>query len=150
MPTTASSNKSPFAADLSAKLKSGESLTYADYSNLDLYAIALSGVNLKEINFSGSILTNADLVGADLTGANLSGTDLRGANLTGANLTGADLTGAYLSRADLRGANLSSTNLLDTQFKVTIYDSKTIFPEGFDYQGSGAIPIWGKTDRCFS
>ena len=139
MPTTDSSNKSPLAVNIVAKLKSGESFANADYSNLDLYAIALNDANLEQINFSQSILTNAELVDTNFKGANLCNTDLRGANLTGADLTGANLSGAYLSRADLRGANLTDAKLEDTQFKVTIYDSETIFPEGFDYKNSGAV-----------
>ena len=70
MPTTPSSNKSPLAADITAKLNSGESLAHADYSDRDLYAIALNQANLEQINLSGCILTNADLVEVNLAGAN--------------------------------------------------------------------------------
>ncbi|MEM8831595.1 MAG: pentapeptide repeat-containing protein [Cyanobacteria bacterium P01_G01_bin.19] len=139
MPTTASSSKSPLAAILIEKLNAGDSLTDADYSNQDLYAIALNQANLAGINFAYSVLTNADLIDANLTGANLINTDLRGANLTGANLTGANLTGAYLSRADLRQANLTDANLEDAKFQLAIYDRDTVFPEGFNYKSSGAV-----------
>ena len=139
MPTTTSSSKSPLAGVIAEKLNAGESLANADYSNKDLYAIALNQANLEGVNFSRSLLTNADLIGANLKGANLSGTDLRGANLTGANLAGSDLTGAYLCRADLRGADLSGCQLENTKFQVAIYNKDTIFPEGFKYRSSGAV-----------
>ena len=57
MPTTTSSNKSPHATAIAAKLQAAESLAYADLSNQDLYAIALNQANLEQTNFSGSILT---------------------------------------------------------------------------------------------
>ena len=133
MPITAS-NKSPRVLDILSKLQSGESLVGEDFSQQDLYGIALNQANLELVNFCQTILTNADLISANLKGAKLQNADLRGADLTGA-----DLTGAYLSRADLRKANLKNANLQDAQFKVTIYDNETIFPEGFNYKTSGAI-----------
>ena len=72
----------------------------------------LSGVWMKFAD-----LRKADLEGVCLRGSNLEGADLREANLSEADLSGAYLRGAYLSRADLR---------------EIIWDSDTIWPDGFE------------------
>jgi len=89
--------------------------------------------DLMKANLRAADLRNAYLMGADLTDANLIMANLMGANLTDANLTGADLTSADIRGAKLR-ANLSGANL-----KTAIYDKMTKWPEGFDYEKSGAI-----------
>ena len=69
-----------------------------------------------------------DLRDLDLTGFNLSKADLIGANLNGSELCDADLSDANLSQANLGGADLSGT----------IYNKKTIWPDGFDQKKAGA------------
>jgi len=56
-----------------------------------------------------------------LARAKLSGSDLRGADLRGASLYIANLSLARLTQANLRGADL----------RGILYDSTTIWPEGF-------------------
>ena len=70
----------------------------------------------------------ANLTGAELWEANLAGASLLVANLTGANLWHADLTGAKLWLANLTGANLEEA----------MYDTDTMWPDGFDPVAAGA------------
>lgn len=96
---------------------------------------SLRGADLQDANLQG-----ADLLGASLTSAKYDATtrwpvgfDYRntgaigpGANLQGVNLQGAILRGVILYGADLRGANLRDADLQDA-----LYDSSTIWPEGY-------------------
>ena len=62
-------------------------------------------------------------------------------NLRDADLRGADLEKEDLRGADFRGAKLGGANLQDAQLEKTLYDEKTIFPEGFDVDQTGAYEI---------
>jgi len=101
---------------VSAAVKSGANLSWANLSRADLGGANLSGANLSRADLSGANLSRANLSWAnlsraDLSGANLSWADLSWANLSWANLSRADLSGADLSRADLSRADLSGANL---------------------------------------
>lgn len=147
-------------ADLRGANWTNADLRGADLSNADLSrAIYNSGTNWPDgfdYRNSGAIGPNANLLGADLSGTDLRGGDLRGANLRGtvlsdANLRGADLSDANLRYADLRGADLSDTDLSDADLRYTDlrdvflfgarYNETTKWPEGFDYQRSGAVSL---------
>ena len=101
-----------YRADLTHAYLMDTNLTNADLLGADLRLADLTRANLSGANFEDARLMNADLRYAYLGGA-----DFRGANLSGAHLSGAHLSGADLWLADLSGAT---------------YDSKTIFPHGFD------------------
>ena len=58
------------------------------------------------------------------------------ADLSGANLVGADLSETNLCGADLRDANLIRVDLTGAR-----YDSRTVWPEGFDPRAAGAIKV---------
>ena len=47
------------------------------------------------------------------------------------------------TQADLRGADLRGDYLEGANLKGAIYNLKTIWPEGFDVEGSGAVRIGG-------
>ena len=83
-------------------------------------------------------LAGADLSGAFLLGAQLSGMLCAGTSFRNANLTRAELREADLSGADLRGADLSGANLLGTDLSGALYNSRTIWPAGFDPRAHGA------------
>ena len=89
------------------------------------------GADLRAANLGGANLSGATLTGANLTGANLNGANLTGAYLTRAIFTGADLSAADLSDALLRGANLSGADLTDTKLVRALWDSSTIWPDGY-------------------
>jgi len=128
-------------------------------TEIDLSGYDLSRIIFNKVNLSGSILKDADLREADLMEANLVGTSLVGTNLTFANLNGADLRSANLSnailintnlkavdfsnavlmRVDLRGANLTDANLEATNMDGAIYNDKTVWPEDFEVEQSGAV-----------
>jgi hypothetical protein len=104
----------------------------ANLPGIDLSRATLSGANFSGANLSGANLSNADLNGANFSNADLSGADLKRAffkyaSLSNANLQDADLREATLDLANLRGANLSDANL-----EGATYDSRTVFPDGFD------------------
>lgn len=116
----------------------------------------LRNANLKHSNLTGSNMKNADLSNARLNGATLDETflhcicleqatlclaKLQSATLASANLKYVDLRYANMENANLRqacllGANLNGANLMNVQ-----YDSKTIFPVGFDPVAAGAMLV---------
>lgn len=95
-----------------------------------------------------------DLAERDLAGTNLAPqADLRKANLSGANLKEADLSRSYLDEADLRranleGAKLSAASLWGTDLRGARYDSQTAWPQGFNFQISGAIGPGAEASRA--
>ncbi len=115
-------------------VKLGKSL-----SMVDLYQCDLHGQNLSKVDFHKAILVRANLAHADFSMADLGEVDLRSANLSNACLTQTNLQGACLYRVNLCGADLSGANLLGAKLQGAIYDSQTIFPEGFAYKSSGAV-----------
>jgi uncharacterized protein YjbI with pentapeptide repeats len=66
---------------------------------------------------------------------------LRKADLTETNLNKVDLSKADLSGADLRKADLHKANLCGANLSGAVYDKETIWPDGFDPQAAGAIPV---------
>ncbi|NJM68321.1 MAG: pentapeptide repeat-containing protein [Acaryochloris sp. RU_4_1] len=114
----------------------------------------LKGANLMDIDLSKTNLKGADLTDALYNkntvlpeaakakfkkvaillapGVNLIGAHLMNADLRFVNLQEADLSEADLSEADLSGANLIGANLTDAQLKGAKYNSRTVFPDGFE------------------
>ncbi|WP_289501230.1 pentapeptide repeat-containing protein [Gloeocapsopsis sp. IPPAS B-1203] len=133
-------------------------LDNANISQSNLYQTNLSRAKLRRTNLSGAKLHNGtNLSGANLSGANLSRaslssyTNLSGANLTATNLSGADLRAARLmnmdlshanlSHANLLGANLEGANLQNVKLQEALYNTNTVFPDGFDPIKAGAYLI---------
>jgi Pentapeptide repeats (8 copies) len=110
--------------------------TVADYSDVNLNSSDLRSANLglaklENAYLMGATLDDALIVGAKLHSARLTYAHMWRAGLSGADLRGvhmgnADLTSANLCNADLSGADLSGANLADI-----VYDSKTMWPNGF-------------------
>jgi uncharacterized protein YjbI with pentapeptide repeats len=111
----------------------------SNLSGVNLSGANLSKANLRWANLSQADLSQADLSQADLSQADLSQADLREADLSESGLREADLSGANLRETDLRGANLSKANLRGADLSGARYNSQTKWPEGFDYENSGAI-----------
>jgi hypothetical protein len=82
-------------------------LRYADLSRADLSGAKLHDAKLEKADLTGSRFRNADLSRADLSFACLKNADLRSAVLRKAILYGANLKGARLDDADLRHADLT-------------------------------------------
>ena len=96
--------------------------------------------SLRGEDLRGEDLREADLRGADLRDADLRAAYLRDADLYDADLSGANLTGAYLSKADLSGADLSGADLREADLYGAQYNSKTVFPTGFNPKEE--IMVW--------
>lgn len=88
-------------AELSRRIRDGDSLEELD----------LTGAALRGFDFTGATLTSIDLSDADLRDSRLARVNLQGARLCGADLSGADVTGADLTDADLLRAKLDQTKL---------------------------------------
>ena len=97
----------------------------------------------------GALRVALDFRKAHLEGADLQGADLQGADLKGANLQGANLWEADLQRADLSGANLQGANLQGADLKRAQYNSRTQWPEGFEYRTIGAIGPQANLQRAY-
>lgn len=107
-------------------------------NGLLLPVVTLHGAVLSRAQFQNAFLDSANLQVADLSWINLQNTFLRWANLQGAELLGANLQGADFSWANLQGAELKDIKYDDkTIFSGAYYDSKTIFPDGFDPKAHG-------------
>ncbi|MFI9813623.1 pentapeptide repeat-containing protein [Saccharothrix variisporea] len=104
-------------ADLTGASLTGARLEKVNGENLDLTAMGLAGVDLREARLANATLTRADLHNADLTGADLQHADLVGADLRSARLVDASLAGADLTDANLDGAVVTGTSF--DQVKVT-------------------------------
>jgi len=98
-------------------------LGFADLRGANLFGAKLPRANLGKSNLRKSILRASELQNASLNCADLAGADLHWA----------DLRGADMSQADLTGAKLEGVLNLDTVYLAgALYDSSTIFPQGFD------------------
>ena len=113
-----------------------------DFTREEIVAVVkesekFEGANLADIDLSGADLWKAHLRGANLIEADLRLVDLWKADLRGADLRRVDLRKADLSKADLRSANLSGANLHEAW-----YNRHTTFPDGFDPQKVGMLPLY--------
>ncbi len=100
------------------------------------------GQSLHGLALSGSVLTGLSLPGARLGGLDLSDADLRGADLTGADLTAARLDGAMLDEARLDGATLMMATLRGATLRsATVRDANFAGADLRDADLSGALPF---------
>ncbi len=106
-------------------------LVKANLGETDLTQAECGWANFSQANLRKATLYQAVFNQANLSGANLSEADLSQVNLRNANLKGADLSRAKLYRADLRQADLSGAILDQANLTQTIYDERTIWPDGF-------------------
>jgi uncharacterized protein YjbI with pentapeptide repeats len=114
-----------------------------DLSGRDLSGLYLKGCNLLRANLKGTNLNGANLSQAYLAWAYLNEATLEGTNLSDADLAGASLQGTDLSEANLAGANLTRANLIGASLAGARYDSRTVWPEGFEPQDCGAVRVRG-------
>ena len=142
-------------------------LKQLDLRGLDVHKLQLSDLELKHIVYDkdtlwpegvnpqndlasyinpNSSLSKSYLEHANLSGVNLNHTHLGFASLRNANLSGADLSQTNLCFANLLGANLSGADLSQADLSNAVYDKETQWPEGFEYQKSGAYYIGPKSN----
>ena len=124
---------------------------FFDEPFLVYYGDNLSNADLNGADLQGLMLNDANLVGADLSGHDLSGTQLYGARLDDADLSSADLSSADLRHANLTNANLDGANLTFTNFesahltgvnfKNSLFNSETEFPNGYNINSEDAVFI---------
>jgi uncharacterized protein YjbI with pentapeptide repeats len=116
---------------------SKSNLRKANLSSSNFALANLSEANLSRANLSGAILSEE----TNFSGANFSSSNLSGANLRTAKLNGVDLSNANLSNANLLQANLEGANLQEANLQHALYNTATIFPNGFDPLKAGACLI---------
>jgi uncharacterized protein YjbI with pentapeptide repeats len=118
------------------------------FDNMVIRNAQLAGRELEIIHFDGSDLQGSDFSGADLYGAFLCDSkfdsclfvraDLRSAFMFRVSFRNADMRGARFSLDQMGGAlvlravDFSNANLEDADFAGALYDSDTIFPNGFN------------------
>ena len=120
-------------------------LRRANLRGLVASGLELSGSDLREADLSDSDLYWFDLYSADCSHACFRFAKLQGVNFKSACLRHADLSGATicadklgrassLAHADLSGAILDGADL-----RGTLYDSKTVWPKGFNPLDHGLL-----------
>jgi uncharacterized protein YjbI with pentapeptide repeats len=123
------------------------------FDNMVIQNASLSGCELERISFDGS-----DLQGSDFSRANLYGAIFSDGNFDSCLFVGADLRSTFMYRASFRHADMrnarfsldemlgslvlsavdfSDANLDGADFTGAIYDSETVFPEGFNPAARG-------------
>jgi hypothetical protein len=120
-----------------------QDLRWIDLSERDLSGFYLQGCKLLRANLKGTNLNGANLNGAYLAWAYLNEATLEGTILSDADLAGASLEGTVLSGANLTGANLTRVNLTGVRLAGARYDSRTVWPEGFEPRDFGAVYVRG-------
>jgi uncharacterized protein YjbI with pentapeptide repeats len=121
-------------------------LTNANLSRAELPSADFRGADLSGASCKQADLTAADLRKCKLVGANFAKTCLDYARLDEADLTGADLSGAKLYASHIRGTNLSGVKFKGATWIGSVFDTKTVFPDGFeipedfDFDGPGHDP----------
>lgn len=94
--------------------------------------------NWNEVVWQAAWLPGSNMDRGSFVHAIMKGINLNGASLVKADLTGADLSNANLENADLRKTSLKSSKLTGASLKGAIFDSETIWPDGFDPIKAGA------------
>ena len=95
-------------------------LSGADFSDVDLKNIDLSGADLSGANFSGIDLKDINLSGANLSGANFTETFLKRTNFSQATLKGVKFNKAILNAIRFSKADLSNTEFKEAQLTAVI------------------------------
>ncbi len=127
------------------------------FDNMVIHNAYLAGLELEGISFDGSDLQCSDFTGADLYGSTLSDanfescsfkkSDLRFSIIHNVSFRNADMRGARMSLDELGGglclyeADFTNANLDGVDFTGAAYDSKTIFPDGFDPSKRGLVRL---------
>ena len=111
-------------------VRQGESLIFADLSNLDLSHTNLTGADLTYAILYNTNLSYANLEGADLNGADFGNTNLHKANLKNADLSDASLSNSNLRRANLYDAILDGAFLGHCVFSYTKINYPMSLPDG--------------------
>jgi uncharacterized protein YjbI with pentapeptide repeats len=120
-----------------------QDLRRIDLSGRDMSGLYLGACNFLRANLKGTNLSGANLSGAYLAWAYLSEATLKDADLGDADLAGAGLEGADLSGANLCGTNLTRADLTSVTLDGARYDFRTVWPEGFEPNDSGAVGLQG-------
>lgn len=123
------------------------------FDNMVIRNAQLAGRELEAIHFDGSDLKGSDSSGADLYGAILSDSnfdsclfvqaDLRSVFMYRVSFRNADMRGARFSLDQMGGAlvfrtvDFSNANLDEADFTGALYDSATVFPNGFNPEQRG-------------
>jgi uncharacterized protein YjbI with pentapeptide repeats len=117
---------------------SGWDLRNADFSGQQIEGLYLADADLRGADFRDADMYWLDLFRANCENAIFRNSRLSRANLESANLPGADFCAAYVSYDNIGGAgtlenaDLTGARLNGADLKGCRYNSKTIFPLGFD------------------
>jgi uncharacterized protein YjbI with pentapeptide repeats len=131
---------------------SGRNLRCANFRNMILDGLDLSGAELKEADFYCSNLYWLNLFNSDCRGVSFYRATLEGVNFKSACLRRVDFSEARilpdrLGRASsFAHADLTDATLVGAILAGTEYDSKTIFPSGFEPETHGMVLVEVKDD----
>jgi Cdc6-like AAA superfamily ATPase len=95
----------------------------------------------KEGIRNATMSRSSELSWKDKYSVNFSHADLTNALLTNANFPNATFEDAILRDADMRGTNVFGSNFTRADLTGARYNSRTIWPKGFDPKAAGAILV---------
>ena len=105
-----------------------------DWRHKDLSKVCFDGCIITGSRFDGCILDGASFVNAFLPGSSF-----RDASLDGVCFDGSFLDGAWMDGTSLDGASFKNVCLDYTCLVRSRANSKTIWPEGFNWKEAGVI-----------
>jgi hypothetical protein len=144
-------------------LDGGSGVTFEEanlsYANLSYACLVNCRFNLHKANLTKANLQHAFLEVANITDAVLKDVNLNDAEIYGVDFTGSDFRGASLGfhargRIVMENTNLCGVDLRRIKdfsgiyvWTGAIYDSKTLWPEGFNPTEAGAVLCVGKNTK---
>jgi len=126
------------SADFNKYYLMNHDLRRADFRRITAEGLYCAGADLREANFSYSNMYWLDLYVANCTDAVFRYAKLQRVNFKSACLQRADFSYAVITHDDMHSpstfahANLAGANFQGATLIGTEYDSKTVFPKGFD------------------
>lgn len=90
-------------------------------------------------SYDGVTGTFADFSGVNLVNASFRFAMLHGSDFSNANMRGSVLSNADVAWCDFSGTDLTDAVIVDSDFTGAVYNSRTIWPIGFDPIANGCI-----------
>ncbi len=113
----------------------------AEYGLFDAISQTGTSSSLHSDNAHPHSGYKVSLASKDYSGQTLSNLDFTGYNLDGVNFSNATLTNSIFDEANLSNVNFSGADVSGASFIDALYDSRTVFPTGFNSTSHTLIEV---------